>query len=961
MFCDELDEVSNPPVQNTSIVPSASAKLATQLKGRKVIFNMTDYVEQSIQHYKTLSGVSKLRDAQTPFCPEGSLRFEDDEAHGELASSSCSILMKVLWAARLARPDLSRPCSKLTCNVQSWSKNDDKKLRRLVEYMQRTKNFVLEGFVCDPPDDIELWMFVDADLASDPETSKSSSGAWLVLVGPSTFIPISWLFTKQTSTAKSTTEAESVALVTALLQEAYPILDLLEKLFGRPVTLRIKEDNTATIKVLRKGYSSKLRHVSRTHKLDLGIVKEAIDVQKVNLEHVETTKQCADIFTKDLPPHAWPHALNLLGMRPLDFEGEAIACPLQAKLAGDVKDLLEQKEHPLAIKCGGLTACAIIDQVVATISLGEALSPPDDQASDMIYASAHIVKAAVASKASCKRARPSGKLPGWGKLIEVCTDKNSNLGNAAKAFTSVKVIRITAGIDFSDRETVQQVSDLIEQNPGVSMHGSLPCTDWSTWQEMNVHKYGATYLHDLTRRRNVSIQMIKTFVRLSERVLTLGGQVSFEWPSSCRGWLILELLAFITKWNLMSATVDGCSLGMCDSDGYPILKRWRFVTTCVRMYQALSRFVCTHPSNYKHSEIHGSLTPKTAFYPMKLCTTMLTALFGWYEFSPAMPCVAVTTTGHQPREVESHVPAECHLAPQSEGISLLTKGLVHQLLSWKETRSDPLAVQAVRDEVNALAEVGTWDESSACSRDHLIKWAQSSGTKIHVGEGLGICSIKNSELPESDPRRKYKGRFCYRTPTCKDEGGAIAIFQEMASRPTTIVALNLAIAYGLFHGHKTTVADAIKAYVQSYLVPNPKDPVLTFLELPRHLCPDKYKHLDRPCFRLLRALYGHPEAGGHWEQHLTKIILSLGGAPIKGHPSCFWIAPTKLFLIVYVDDLLLSGPSEAHKGFWDKLSKEVNIEPPENIDRYLGRHHSYEDMNRLDVDLIKEFTSPVKV
>ena len=64
---------------------------------------------------------------------------------------------------------------------------------------------------------------------------------------------------------------------------------------------------------------------------------------------------------------------------------------------------------------------------------------------------------------------------------------------------------------------------------------------------------------------------------------------------------------------------------------------------------------------------------------------------------------------------------------------------------------------------------------------------------------------------------------------------------------------------------------------------------------------------------------------------------------------------------MYVDDLLLSGPSEAHKGFWDKLSKEVNIEPPENIDRYLGRHHSYEDMNRLDVDFIKEFTSPVKV
>ncbi len=66
-------------------------------------------------------------------------------------------------------------------------------------------------------------------------------------------------------------------------------------------------------------------------------------------------------------------------------------------------------------------------------------------------------------------------------------------------------------------------------------------------------------------------------------------------------------------------------------------------------------------------------------------------------------------------------------------------------------------------------------------------------------------------------------------------------------------------------------------------------------------------------------------------------------------------------MIVYIDDLLLSGPSEAHKSFWEKLSKEVNIEPPEDIDRYLGRHHMYETMEKLDIDLIREFTSPVQV
>ena len=133
--------------------------------------------------------------------------------------------------------------------------------------------------MCDAPEDLELWLFADADLASDPEHSRSTSGAFLVIVGPSTWMPVSWMCCKQTSTAKSTTEAEGVSLTTALLQEAYPVLNLLELILGRDVTLRMKEDNTATIKVLKKGYSAKLRHVQRTHKLDLGLVKEAIEDQ----------------------------------------------------------------------------------------------------------------------------------------------------------------------------------------------------------------------------------------------------------------------------------------------------------------------------------------------------------------------------------------------------------------------------------------------------------------------------------------------------------------------------------------------------------------------------------------------------------------------------------------------------------------------------------------------------------
>ena len=116
-----------------------------------------------------------------------------------------------------------------------------------------------------------------------------------------------------------------MSLATSLIHEALPILDLVELLFGRKVTLRLKEDNTATIKILRKGYSAKLRHVSRTHKIDLDLIKDICDAGNAELEHVETDKQAADIFTKDLPPLKWPRAIELLGFDtssapPLDVE-----------------------------------------------------------------------------------------------------------------------------------------------------------------------------------------------------------------------------------------------------------------------------------------------------------------------------------------------------------------------------------------------------------------------------------------------------------------------------------------------------------------------------------------------------------------------------------------------------------------------------------------------------------------
>ena len=67
--------------------------------------------------------------------------------------------------------------------------------------------------------------------------------------------------------------------------------------------------------VVRKGYSPKLRHITRTHKINLSGLSEVYHEDSAGLENYKTNDQAADIFAKSLPPQKWGPALRLLGIR----------------------------------------------------------------------------------------------------------------------------------------------------------------------------------------------------------------------------------------------------------------------------------------------------------------------------------------------------------------------------------------------------------------------------------------------------------------------------------------------------------------------------------------------------------------------------------------------------------------------------------------------------------------------
>ena len=91
--------------------------------------------------------------------------------------------------------------------------------------MHFTSHLELQCWVGDNPEDIQLALFADASFASWLGDSKSTSGAVLVLMGPNTYVPISWFCKKQGSISNSSTESELISLDAALRMEGIPALE----------------------------------------------------------------------------------------------------------------------------------------------------------------------------------------------------------------------------------------------------------------------------------------------------------------------------------------------------------------------------------------------------------------------------------------------------------------------------------------------------------------------------------------------------------------------------------------------------------------------------------------------------------------------------------------------------------------------------------------------------------------
>jgi hypothetical protein len=136
--------------------------------------------------------------------------------------------------------------------------------------------------------------YSDSDLAGDIDTRKSTTGVFFFLNGNL----VTWQSQKQRVVALSSCEAEYIAAATAVCQGIW-LSRLLTEFKGEveadPFTLKI--DNQSAIQLSRNPvFHDRSKHIdTKFH-----FIRQCVEEGRVNLEHVDTGSQLADILTKSL-------------------------------------------------------------------------------------------------------------------------------------------------------------------------------------------------------------------------------------------------------------------------------------------------------------------------------------------------------------------------------------------------------------------------------------------------------------------------------------------------------------------------------------------------------------------------------------------------------------------------------------------------------------------------------------
>ena len=164
--------------------------------------------------------------------------------------------------------------------------------------------------------------------------SSSSTFSVLYFVPPFSFQPV-LMFTSEFNERSRSNPLCDFRLGTVVTSDyETPLTDLVPSIVqsaNHEALLYVFEDNEAVIKMIMKGRSPTMRHVSRTHRVALDWLFDRINLDtKIQIKYNDTKNQLADILTKgSFTRDEWNHIQN--HVRIANFSGESREITIHSK------------------------------------------------------------------------------------------------------------------------------------------------------------------------------------------------------------------------------------------------------------------------------------------------------------------------------------------------------------------------------------------------------------------------------------------------------------------------------------------------------------------------------------------------------------------------------------------------------------------------------------------------------
>ena len=236
---------------------------------------------------------------------------------GEGGTTVRSVVGGLFYAARGTRMDIMKGTHEMARRVTKWTEPCTEFMEHLLGYaITKSAGIVLDARGC--PSDLDQWTM---DLSTDARYHAPYSTTGIVLcLAPtdpniSRFLPLDWTSHAQRYVKLNVAESEVVSAVHGMgsglrYQASWSLMTgghwdwALEGEEPRQCDqLRQRQDNTACILQLERGWSEKMSLLPVLYGVSAGWASERIREKRVNVQHEKTKDMIADPLTKMTPPN----------------------------------------------------------------------------------------------------------------------------------------------------------------------------------------------------------------------------------------------------------------------------------------------------------------------------------------------------------------------------------------------------------------------------------------------------------------------------------------------------------------------------------------------------------------------------------------------------------------------------------------------------------------------------------